>query len=435
MIKNTLIKYTFYNNLILLIIGCFFGMSNANGASSNMLAYPNCLVPSLTFTNSASKSGTSIVAQLQVKNSCTSSVDLTQHKLLFTSLSGTMPVMLNPFIYPATNPTAAVFTAFSNPSANDGVIIGTFTNYAPLNGSIILNPAQTFTATSTTFYPYDISYNTSTQAYILSPSDTNFTITSPTSFSYGRDSLLHITLGSYGLKTYVITNTSSVFTYSDISFSLTNPFPADITYFSDLTTCKTDGSQVLMPTESCSVVFKYKPIFEGVNYESSPQRMLTISIGHTNSLVPISIASQRQQLMYSSVLIGDSYSTQLGVNPQIGFTLTAPESFPYKRDSLEGISLGSFGLKTYIITNNSPNNVYGVTLPTLTGEFSYYLGSTCRLDNKQIFLPGQQSCTIVIKYKPTKSKERSVLPIQVVGIDEYHNIWTNNVINLPYSSN
>jgi hypothetical protein len=74
-----------------------------------------------------------------------------------------------------------------------------------------------------------------------------------------NNSLRNIPFGSFGLRTYRITNAAS-YNISGISFpDLKTGFPSEITYDTARTTCKLNGSMSLAIGESCVITFKYIP--------------------------------------------------------------------------------------------------------------------------------------------------------------------------------
>lgn len=74
-----------------------------------------------------------------------------------------------------------------------------------------------------------------------------------------NNTLRNIPLGSFGLRTYRITNVAS-YNISGISFpDLKTGFPSGITYDTARTTCKLNGSMSLAIGKSCVITFKYIP--------------------------------------------------------------------------------------------------------------------------------------------------------------------------------
>lgn len=237
--------------------------------------------------------------------------------------------------------------------------------------------------------------------------------------------LMNVPVGSFGLDAVEVYNFSS-YTVSNIKISFPNSLPTDIT-FNSRTTCKLDGTQQLAPNQSCVIVFEYSPRIEGVN------SLLPLAVAGLNGTETISLLATIVPY-YSRITSGPHPATVLGLHPKLGnLTLTSPATVSYGTDSIQNIPVGSFGLKTYIVTNVTENNLYNISFPVLSGTLSYNSRSTCKFNNLLELAPNQ-SCTIVIQYTPLTKGFHSVLPVQVAGVDDSYDVIANNMLDVTYSS-
>lgn len=88
----------------------------------------------------------------------------------------------------------------------------------------------------------------------------DYALSHPLTFDYGRDSLEDIPVGTFGLKTIVVSNISK----NSLIFNFKQLNGADhIIYDEKRTTCKTSGALTLKSNEACNLAYRLTPISEG----------------------------------------------------------------------------------------------------------------------------------------------------------------------------
>lgn len=88
----------------------------------------------------------------------------------------------------------------------------------------------------------------------------DYALSHPLTFDYGRDSLEDIPVGTFGLKTIVVSNISKIsliFNFQPLNGT------DNIIYDEKRTTCKTGVAHILKANESCHVAYRFTPIKEG----------------------------------------------------------------------------------------------------------------------------------------------------------------------------
>ncbi len=242
--------------------------------------------------------------------------------------------------------------------------------------------------------------------------------------------LENVPVGSFGLQSFVITNTLS----SSVTLSFPNSLPTDIVYDTlPRTTCLVNGSQVLAPNQSCTVALKYIPKIEGVSDSLNFNVMGTDSSGQKSVVSVLKLVFSSRITTAKFAGVADDISRNV-----IGLTVVKPDTIPYAVDSLSNVPVGSFGLKSFKVTNISNGNIYGLTLPAISNLASglYYddTRSTCKLDNKQMLKPNQ-SCLLVLKYQPTAKGVSGNIDLKLLSVDNYYSVIVNSTpLTVPYSS-
>lgn len=419
---------------------------NASGSVMNMNAVSfidsRCLTETVEPNFGCNAFQCSGRLQLMITNQCNSSIDLRYYYIGFNlKFSNGMTIGLAnyPLLYPRVlywnqnaPVTGVVNLSYANPSdPSDERVIGLFQNYVPLDGPWILAPGEAFAALSDEFVlPRNVNKCTVSSTYVGIQPSFRMLLKETNVLPYGRDGLTNIPIWAHGLKTLVVTN-NSMNQINQIKFQANHPI--DITYDKEFTTCSLSGHQVLNPGASCNIVFRYTPLFEGVSNSFSVYAT-GLDSSDQSQIITLAIA-----IPYSSRLTSKPQpGIQVGPNSRIsGITLVrSNDMLPNpKINSFENITAGYSGLVEYTITNQSSIRLYGVTLPKLSGEFSYDPRTTCRLDNKLILSPSQ-SCYMVIRYTPKSAfPSHGVLPIQVAGVDvSNYVVYANAMISEPYSS-
>lgn len=409
---------------------------NNDGYKSTAISPTSCLEVNAFNLFGSNASSAHIDTVVFLVNNCPLDINLARYHFLFPFYdTQNRAVMINPAIstLDGVNPHPQIQTNFTEVIYN-GLpnLIGRFSNYSPPTpNSLILKSGAGLTFKSSTSYSHSFSMSLSMQrANTFLTIDNAMLAEAATVFPYGRDALTDIPVGKNGLKTLVVTN-YSVNQINQINFRAN--LPADIVYDAPLTTCKLDGYQVLNPNQSCNIVFRFTPKIEGENSE------LSVTIVGIDSQLQ-TITAPTVNLLYNSRQTGNPQAGMVATaDAKIGIMVSVPESFPYGRDSLEDVSVGSFGLKSYIITNTSPFDLYAITFwPELSGDFSYdNIRSTCLLNNKQLLKVGS-SCNLVIKYLPNNYGVHGVIPLQVVGVNPYtpikYTTYVSQIMDVPYSS-
>lgn len=105
----------------------------------------------------------------------------------------------------------------------------------------------------------------------------------------------------------------------------------------------------------------------------------------------------------------------------------------YAKNTLTDIPLGSFGLKTLMILNNSAEGIYSIQFPKLPKEITYDTSrSSCNIYGRQELYAGD-SCSIVLKYIPLVEGEDSILSLNAVGFRNQQ-LVTAPSIGVEYTS-
>lgn len=317
-----------------------------------------------------------------------------------------------------------------------GKLTGGFSNAAPGGQGAFIANNQTVEFSNKTTYEF-AGYGLFSPLITLNPTMPNPILMEPaTKFSYGRDGLTDIPLRSHGLKTLVVTN-YSLNPIQNISFPPVEKLPADISYYTRLTTCKLDGTQQLAAGDSCNIVYQYIPKISNLSHSFS------VSATGVDSVTGLSYTSPVNSISYSSRFHDSNPPILVNSNSIInGIGLTTPGSLSYENNSLDDIPVGTFGLITYIVTNNSQPTLYALTLwpeqLQLPDGVTYdSTRSTCKLKNTQALYWGE-SCKLVLKYSPTQLGVSGVIPFQVVMANPYslgqYTTYASSLINIPYSS-
>lgn len=237
--------------------------------------------------------------------------------------------------------------------------------------------------------------------------------------------LKNISIGGFGLKTYLVTNASDqimesvTFSYAPNMASL----PLGLSYDLTRTTCKLDGSQVLFAGQNCLLAIKYTSKIQLVD-ESAIFQVLAYA---SNSQKSVAYASNKYLIAYST-----SVNNTPSVLPVVtsfigGFDIDTDVTGLSFNNSITNIPAGSFGLKAYFITNDTGQNMYNVNLanidelnsfPTLKVDATR---GTCKFNPSSALnnfsLKEGQSCWVVFKYSPTVSKVSVNYDLTISGYD------------------
>lgn len=236
-------------------------------------------------------------------------------------------------------------------------------------------------------------------------------------------------LSSFGLKPVEVTNATA---HEISALEFPHNLPSDITYDLGRTTCSLKGKQKLAVKQSCLLVFRYAPKIDGV----MANVVITISgLSNVNGVAE-RVTSSPMDIEFTSIRTKRHFYEIKKTNVALTDLLVENHSdMTYGSDSITDIPVGSFGLKTLVVTNSTTFNIYSVTFPLLPAEFSYDQSTTCKtsVGNKSILLPGEE-CILVLRYSPTKRSQHGTLPIATIGTNDYYDVIANKVLYLAYSS-
>lgn len=130
-------------------------------------------------------------------------------------------------------------------------------------------------------------------------------------------------------------------------------------------------------------------------------------------------------------------TTYNGMTPNRNINVLNPTEFDYGNNKLTDIKVGSFGLRSYIITNNTSETVYDLTFPPesqLPKNLIYdTFRTTCNLTNNGTLIPNQ-SCTLVLKYQPSEKVKRNYYLLKLEARDIEGIIIGSDNVYVPYSS-
>lgn len=237
--------------------------------------------------------------------------------------------------------------------------------------------------------------------------------------------LKNISIGGFGLKTYTITNASDQFMESaTLSYAPSmSSLPSGLSYDLTRTTCKLDGSQSFAPGQSCLLAIKYTPKIQQVE-ESAMFQVFTYAL---NSQKAVAYASNKYLISYSTSVNNTPSALPTNAVSIGGFDIDAEVPGLSFNNSITNIPVGSFGLKAYLITNDTGQNMYNVnldninelnSLPTLKVDATR---GTCKFNpasvNNNFNLKEGQSCWMVFKYSPTVSKASVNYNLTISGYD------------------
>ncbi|MBY0245729.1 MAG: hypothetical protein K2Q03_09770 [Sphingobacteriaceae bacterium] len=175
------------------------------------------------------------------------------------------------------------------------------------------------------------------------------------------------------------------------------------------------------------------------------------NIVFVNTKVKINHWGEPNPPMYSQIVKGtlpyfggtghsfDLYTTFSGMIQNAAITVSNPESVSYGNNTLRNVPVGSFGLRTYIIENNTTTqNLYNVMIQTglnLPFGLEYDTSrSSCDLTKEGVSLAPKQNCKLVYKYQPTTKGINSYFVLKLYAHDALFNIVTSDDIYVPYSS-
>lgn len=104
-------------------------------------------------------------------------------------------------------------------------------------------------------------------------------------------------------------------------------------------------------------------------------------------------------------------------------------------NTLRNIPVGSFGLRAYIISNNSTSDMIAVNFPSdLPNNMSYdTVRSSCTVDNKMNLAKGE-SCVVVFKYQPSVKGVNDVFIVKISAKNKLGKTLKSEAIYVPYSS-
>lgn len=121
---------------------------------------------------------------------------------------------------------------------------------------------------------------------------------------------------------------------------------------------------------------------------------------------------------------------------QLGLSVSDPESVNYGNNSLSKIAVGSFGLRTYLITNTGAVKLHTMTFPAvanLPNGMTYDTRSTCNLLGKTSLASGI-SCQLVFRYTPTITEINANYIFKISAKDEQGKVVKSRDVYVPYSS-
>lgn len=241
-----------------------------------------------------------------------------------------------------------------------------------------------------------------------------------------QNGLKNISIGSFGLKTYTISNNSGqvleslTFTYAPTALGL----PLGLVYDFSRSTCKLDGTQLLSVGQSCNVAIKYIPKMQQVEESAIFQ-----AVGYlANSNKSIAYASNKYLLAYSASLNNTPSIIPTTTSSINGFDIDANVSGLGFNNSIVNIPAGSFGLKAYLISNDTGQNMYNVNISNITALSALVTfkiddtRSSCKFNTTTAFnkftLKDGQSCLLVFKYAPTVLNKANInYDLMISGYD------------------
>lgn len=228
--------------------------------------------------------------------------------------------------------------------------------------------------------------------------------------------LKNISINGFGFKTYTIKNNadkaieSLSFVYAPTSLGL----PRGLEYDASRTSCKLDGSQVLSAGQSCNLTIKYTSKIQQIEESAIFQ-----AVGY--------LANSNKAVAYASLKYLLAYSTSLNNTPSIiptttgfinGFDVDANVTGLGFNSSISNIQAGSFGLKAYLVVNNTGQNMYNVNIDNINVLNSLATlkidetRSSCKFNTASTYnkfsLKDGQSCLLVFKYAPTLANKANV---------------------------
>lgn len=121
---------------------------------------------------------------------------------------------------------------------------------------------------------------------------------------------------------------------------------------------------------------------------------------------------------------------------QLGLSVSDPKSVNYGNNSLRNIPLGSFGLRTYLVTNTSAVTLNAVTFPAvanLPSGMSYDTRGNCNLTGKMSLTSGA-SCQLVFRYHPMETGINTNYILKITAKNEQGDIVKSRETYVPYSS-
>lgn len=228
--------------------------------------------------------------------------------------------------------------------------------------------------------------------------------------------LKNTSIGSFGLKTYTISNSSGqavesiTLSYAPTSLGL----PAGLAYDSTRTTCKLDGTQALSAGQSCNVAIKYTPKMQQVEESAVFQAVGYLSSSNKS----VAYVSNKSVLAYSTSVNNTASIMPTSTDFISGFDIDANVTGLTFNNSITSIPAGSFGLKAYLISNDTGQNMYNVNINNIA-ELSALATlkidetrSTCKFNTTLAYnkfsLKEGKSCLLVFKYSPTTTNTANV---------------------------
>ena len=132
----------------------------------------------------------------------------------------------------------------------------------------------------------------------------------------------------------------------------------------------------------------------------------------------------------------DFYTTYNGMVQTAAITVSNPDATSYGNNTLRNIPVGNFGLRTYIVQNNTAQVLYDVMISTgsnLPVGLSYDISrSTCDLTKDGVSLAPMQSCKLVYQYKPITKGINSYYILKLYAHDTQYHIVASDNIYVPY---
>lgn len=235
----------------------------------------------------------------------------------------------------------------------------------------------------------------------------------------------NVSIGYFGLKTYTISNISGrpmeslTFVYAPNALGL----PLGLNYDLFRTTCKLDGTQSLAAGQSCNLTIKYL---------SQMQQVAESTLFQAFAYLP----NSQKSVVYASNKYLVNYATSNNSTPSImpittssisGFDVDASITGLSFNNSIINIPVGSFGLKAYLLSNDTGQNMYNVNIANINELGSLTTlkiddtRSTCKFNTtityNKFSLKDGQSCLLVFKYTPIVSKSSVNYNLMISGYD------------------